>query len=112
MLAKDIEKLREILLASFQERGINAEKIVIFGSCVKDRKSRKDSDVDLVIVSKDFRNKDIFERIELARGVHRKLVAEIMKPFDIMYYSDEEWKKRKSLIINTAKNEGLSIHER
>jgi hypothetical protein len=42
--------------------------------------------------------------------VHWKLVENVMKPFDIIYYSDEEWEKGDSLIINSAKKEGKSIY--
>jgi hypothetical protein len=33
-----------------------------------------------------------------------------LKPFDIMYYSDEEWEEGNSLIINAAKEEGEVIY--
>jgi predicted nucleotidyltransferase len=47
-----------------ENRGINADKIVVFGSYGRGDK-REDSDIDLIIVSKNFRNKSIFERVEL-----------------------------------------------
>lgn len=63
-----------------------------------------------VLVSKDFRNKDIFEKVELTNGIHRKLVDKIRKSFDIMYYSDTKWDKSNSLIIDYAKKEGKLIY--
>jgi hypothetical protein len=38
-------------------------------------------------------------------------VENIAKPFDIIYYSDEEWEKGNSLIIYFAKKEGKIIYE-
>ena len=109
MVKREIIKIKEILKTLLKERGIDVEKIVVFGSYAKS-KEKEDSDIDIMIVSKDFRNKDIFQRVELTRGIHRKLIDEIMKPFDIMYYSDKEWVAGNSLIINAAKEEGVVIY--
>ena len=109
MAKKEFIEIQKILRELFQLRGISIYKIVIFGSYAK-RMQRQDSDIDIIIISKDFRNKDIFERVELTRGIHRELVNRIKKPFDIMYYSDKEWDKGHSLIINAAKEEGEVIY--
>jgi predicted nucleotidyltransferase len=109
VVKREIIKIKEILKTLLQERGIDVEKIVVFGSYAKS-KEKEDSDIDIMIVSKDFRNKDIFQKVELTRGIHSRLIDEIMKPFDIMYYSDEEWVAGNSLIINAAKEEGIVIY--
>jgi len=111
MAKREIIKIKKILITLLQERGIHVEKIVVFGSFAKG-KMNKNSDIDIIIVSKDFRNKDIFERVEMTRGIHRKLIEGVMKPFDIMYYSNEEWKGSHSLIINAAKKEGEIVYAR
>lgn len=103
------EELEQILLELLKKKRISVDKIVVFGSYVKD-KIRPDSDMDIIIVSKDFRNKDIFERVVLTRGIHREMVQRFRIPFDIMYYSDEEWERGYSLIINTAKETGEIIY--
>ena len=108
MVKKEIVKIKKVLIELLKEKGICIEKIIVFGSYAKG-KGKEDSDIDIIVVSKDFRNKDIFEIVHLTKDVHWKLVEEIMKPFDIMYYSDEEWEKGHSLIINAAKEEGVVI---
>lgn len=109
--AKEIKnrELSEILTELLEQKGISIYKIVIFGSFAKGL-SKEDSDIDIIIVSRDFRNKSIFERVELTVGINRELVKKTMKPFDIMYYSDEEWEEGNSLIINAAKEEGEVIY--
>ncbi|MEW6202421.1 MAG: nucleotidyltransferase domain-containing protein [bacterium] len=102
-------KIRKILSKLFKQRGLSIYKIVVFGSVAKG-KSGKDSDIDLIIVSKDFRGKDIFKKVELTTGIGRELVKKTNKPFDIMYYSDIEWDNGHSLIINAAKREGEVIY--
>ena len=109
MVKREIINIKKILIESLEARGIDTEKIVIFGSYAKGEE-KKDSDIDIIIVSRDFRNKNIFERVEITRGIHRKLIEEVMKPFDIIYYSDEEWEIGHSLIINEAKEEGEVVY--
>ncbi len=103
------KKVGKILAELLKQRGISIYKIVIFGSYAKGTQ-RENSDIDIIVVSRDFRDKSIFERVELTKGIGRELVKRTKKPFDIMYYSDKEWKKGHSLIINAAKQKGEVIH--
>ena len=107
MLKKDVIKLqvKNILKQIFSKKKIDIDKIVIFGSLVNG-KLREDSDIDVIIVSKDFRGKGIFERVRMTTGVGSELVRRLKMPVDIMYYSDEEWDKGDFLIINEAKEKG------
>jgi len=95
----------KILTKMFQQRGISLDKIVIFGSLARGME-REDSDIDIIIVSKDFRKKSIFERVELITGIGRELVRRTKKPYDMLFISDQEWEKGNSLVINAAKKEG------
>jgi predicted nucleotidyltransferase len=109
MVKEEILKIEEILKRSFQDRGLTISKIVLFGSYLRG-KIKKDSDIDIIVISPDFKNRDIFEKIELTKGIHKELVKRTMKPIDILYYSDVEWEKADSLIINTAKQNGRVIY--
>jgi predicted nucleotidyltransferase len=109
MAKKEIIKLKKVLSKALKDKGISVSQIILFGSSAKG-KAREDSDIDIIIVSKDFRNKDIFEKAELTRGIHRELVKQIMRPFDILYYSDVDWRIGHSLIIHAAKIDGQVIY--
>jgi len=100
--------ISNILEGLLQRKGIDAQKIVIFGSYARGVQ-REDSDIDIIIVSRDFRDKSIFERAELTIGIGRELVKKIKKPFDLLFYSDDEWNGSRSLIINEAKENGEVI---
>jgi predicted nucleotidyltransferase len=91
-----------------QERGINPFKIVVFGSYARGTE-REDSDIDIVVVSKDFRNKSIFERVSLTTGIGRQMVHQFKKPIDLLFYSDKEWEEGNSLVLNTARLEGVTL---
>lgn len=103
------ERLEKSLMDLLKRKGIRVSKIVLFGSYAKGE-GKEDSDIDIIIVSEDFRGKDIFDRVKITRGVHRGLVKEFMKPFDLIYYSDEEWETGSSSIINEAKEYGEVIY--
>lgn len=102
------EEIVKILSELLAQKGIHVSKIVIFGSFAKG-KLRKDSDIDLIVVSKDFRNKSIFERAEAVSGIGWEIVNKTRMPFDILYYSDDEWEKG-NLIINAAKEQGEIVY--
>lgn len=109
MAKKEIKTIGKTLAELLNLKGIAVTRIVLFGSYAKGRE-KIGSDFDIVVVSKNFRGKDIFERVELVSGVHRELVKKVKKPVDIVYYSDTEWEKGRSLIINAAKKEGKPIY--
>jgi len=109
MVEKEITELKNTLIKFFQKKDVNLYKLVVFGSYAK-RLNNEKSDIDLVIVSKDFRGKDIFEKIKLISGIHKELVRKFRRPFDLMYYSDTEWNKGSSILINSAKKEGITIY--
>ena len=110
MLEKHIAKKKIVLILRnlFKKKGIALGKIVIFGSFTKGLRN-ENNDIDIIIVSTDFRDKSLFERVELTTGINRELVRKMKKPVDTIFYSDEEWEQGFSLIINTAKKEGEII---
>jgi len=104
-------RIRKILLEEFKSRKLSLDLVVLFGSYARDNPG-KDSDIDLLIISRDFRDKGIFEKVEMVNGINSKLVHQLKKPLDLLYYSDLEWKRSRSLIINTAKADGEIIHQK
>lgn len=97
------EKAVETIKKLLKLRGIDTYKIVVFGSYAKGI-PKKDSDLDIIVVSKDFEDKDIFKRVELVNGIHSELVDIIRLPVDLLYYSVSEWKKGNSLILSSVKH--------
>jgi len=106
MVKEKQEKIISLIKALLKEKGICVSQIIMFGSQVKGT-VKKDSDLDIIILSKDFEGKDIFEKVKMAQGLHRALIKQLLLPLDILYYSPSEWKKSYSLIVDIAKNEGI-----
>jgi hypothetical protein len=97
---KEIEKFVERL-----KEEINLKEIIFFGS-----RSRNDylesSDIDLIIVSPDFKDVDYLKRFELVYPYLKELRIEF-----IPLTSEEFEIKRKQLtLINEAVREGMKIN--
>jgi predicted nucleotidyltransferase len=110
VVEKELSQLKRALITLLVERGISPEALLLFGSAATGT-ANGDSDIDLIIVSKSFRNKDLFRRLAMARGMHGELISLFGKPFDILYYSDTEWRQGESLIIAEAKATGKMLYE-
>ncbi len=110
MAEKEIEKIKNEISLFANSKKISIDKIVLFGSQIMGT-ANKESDIDLLLVSKDFANKSYSQRIKKLLGLNRRLVKLTNKPFDILYYSDEEWENSSSLMIQEAKEHGKVIYE-
>jgi len=110
MSEKEIEKIKNKIEMFSVSKNVTIDKIILFGSQIKET-ANKESDIDLVIVSKDFKDKTYSQRIKKLLGLNRILVKLTDKPFDILYFSDEEWENSSSLMILEAKEHGKVIYE-
>ena len=72
---------------ALQELGINVKRVILYGSFARGTQ-RKDSDIDLVIVSNDFERMKLRKRVELL-GI---AAARIMKPVEARGYTPKEVK--------------------
>ncbi|MDI6760651.1 MAG: nucleotidyltransferase domain-containing protein [Candidatus Brocadiaceae bacterium] len=86
-----------------RESGINISKIILFGSQVKGR-AVEESDIDMVIVSKDFKDKDIFERARLTKEAEIMTIRKFMIPLDIITVTPEEFESETSLVADLARD--------
>lgn len=106
-----IKETSSKLFNLLKEKNIPVKYLILFGS-YSTGKNNKDSDIDYIIVSSIFRNKNIFEKAELSKDIDWALIEEFQLPFDIIYYSDIEWENKSgsSVIINEAKKYGKVLY--
>ena len=102
MAKSKVVKVIKFLEESLREKNLNVSKIILFGSYAKG-KPTGESDVDIAIVSEDFRNKDIFERVELIKEAEIKTIKKFMIPLDIITMTPEELESETSLIADFVK---------
>ncbi len=62
----------------------------------------EESDIDIVIVSEDFKKKNIFKRANLTKDAEIRTIKKFMIPLDIITLTPEEYESRKSLSAEYA----------
>jgi predicted nucleotidyltransferase len=102
MVQKTVKKAIKFLGQCLQQKGLQVEKIILFGSHARGTSS-EESDIDIVIISKDFKNKDIFQRVNLTMEAEVSTIKKFMIPFDIITMTPEELESETSLITDYAR---------
>jgi predicted nucleotidyltransferase len=96
--------LIKFLEGCLREKGVKITKIILFGSQITG-KATEESDLDIVIISEDFKGKDIFKRAELTKEAEIMTIKKFMIPLDIITLTPEEFESGTSLIAEYARKE-------
>jgi len=102
---KAVAAVVAFLGTALQKAGVRIEKLVLYGSQAKDC-AREDSDIDVIVVSPDFRDKDIFQRVELTAEADRDTIRKFTVPLDLTLMTPEEFESRTSPIAVYARESG------
>lgn len=78
---------------------IQVEQMILYGSHVEGT-AREDSDIDLVIISSSFADKSYWERINILSDA----IYQVFAPIEVSAFTPDEWKSKKSLISDYARN--------
>ena len=81
-----IQYLKELLVKS----GLDVNSIALFVSALSGE-MHVDSDIDLIIISSDFRDKDIFERSQMTMKPEIATLKKYKVSMDILNLSPEEY---------------------
>jgi predicted nucleotidyltransferase len=85
-----IVEVIDFLKQSLIKSGIQVDSIALFGSALTG-KMDKDSDIDLIIISSDFINLDLFERAKLTMKPETETLRKFKMPMDIINLSPDEF---------------------
>ena len=105
-----MEEREHIVIAEYRKKlealGIKVKKIILYGSYASGT-DREDSDLDLVVVSDDFSDMDVWDRLCLL-GRARK---GIKRPMEILGLTEEEFDSEGegSFIGDEVKSKGLEV---
>ena len=102
MVEERIKEIAKLIKDFLKNRNIIVDIIIVFGSYAKGNYT-KDSDLDIAIVSRNFDDKDIFQKTEMLKGLKWSLVEKFMFPFDIVLISLKEWQESSSLVVDFVK---------
>lgn len=98
---QEIEGIIKQYTSKLADLGIVVERMILFGSYAKGY-PREDSDIDLIVVSKDFERMNIRERLEIL-GIAS---ARIMQPIQAKGYTpmEIESKEKDSFLLEIIKH--------
>jgi len=84
---------------ALESAGIRPDKLILFGSFATGG-YREGSDIDIVVISQDFRNKNYWERIDVLASA----IYQIFEPIEAVAMTPDEWEAGESLIVDYAKD--------
>ena len=90
---------------------IKVDGVFLFGSYATG-KARGDSDIDIVVISPDFKEIDFIKRMEMLSHFRQAKITRSV-PMDIIGYTPEEFANidKESVIMKQAKREGRMIFQ-
>jgi predicted nucleotidyltransferase len=77
------------LAQCLREAGIDVARVILFGSHARGE-AGEESDIDVAVVSEDFRGTDIFGRADVIGQAHWRVVSKYHIPMDIVALTPEE----------------------
>ncbi len=95
MAEKQLIKIVDYLAAEIRKNGISISKIILFGSRAEGR-SAADSDIDVAVVSEDFRGKDIFQRTDMLQDASARTIRKFAVPVDLVLLTPKELHSKSS----------------
>ncbi len=109
-LSHKSEKIKKIIKEYIRELKpfIKIKKAILFGSWARGT-AHRDSDIDLIIISPDFKKIEFMKRLLWLSRMRRE---KFMSPgMDIFGYTPKEFEKlsKESIVLQEAKKEGITI---
>jgi len=97
MVKKSTLKAVTFMKDRLQQTGLNVQKIIVFGSQANG-KYNAENDINIIVISNDFANKNIFKRARLTKDAEIMTIRKFMIPLDIVTMTPEELADDKSLL--------------
>jgi predicted nucleotidyltransferase len=83
---------------ALEAEGVRPQKMILFGS-YSTGTQHEGSDIDLVVISEDFENKDYWERINVLAAA----LVRVFEPIEALAMTPQEWESGDSLIVDFAR---------
>jgi len=99
---RKLMRVLDYLHEQLEESGIRVSRIILFGSQVK-KTAVNDSDIDVVIVSDNFRRKDLWKRTEMLKSPVVNTIDKFIVPLDVIPMTCEELESEGSIIAGYAR---------
>ncbi len=83
---------------AIESQNVKVEKLILFGSYATGA-NREGSDIDVVVISKNFAGKDYWERTDILS----QAIYDVFAPIEAVALTPEEWEKGESAVVEYAK---------
>ena len=94
---KDVLNILKRLKELLEHTNIHVDRLILFGSWAKGTQ-REGSDIDVVVISNDFKDKDYWARINILSDA----IYQIFAPIEAVAMTPQEWESKESLICDFA----------
>lgn len=84
---------------ALESEHIEIEQLILYGSHAEG-KAKEESDIDVVVISSSFSDKNYWERIDILT----EAIYKIFEPIEASAFTPDEWKSNQSLLVDYAKN--------
>jgi len=91
---RDVKRIIERYRQELRNLNINSKKIILYGSYAKGN-PREDSDIDLIVISDNFEDMNLRERLEIL-GV---AAGRVFEPIEALGYTSKEIKQKKETFL-------------
>lgn len=108
MAQKRAKEVVQFFSNCLREKELKVSRIIVFGSQAKGT-ATEESDIDIIIVSEDFKRKNIFKRADMTKDAEIRTIRKFMVPLDIITLTPEEYENKTSLMAEYA-HEGEVIY--
>jgi len=96
---KSVLKVIANFKKAIESKGVKINKLILFGSYANGG-YKDSSDIDIIVISNDFRDKTYWERIDILSSA----IYEVFEPIEAIAMTPQEWEDRESMIVDYAKN--------
>ena len=98
---KEVMRVVRYFVKRLRETGVDVSRVVVFGSHFKGT-ANAESDIDLILVSKDFQNKNIFERAGIIRKAYADTVGKYLFGIDLIMETPEDFNPDFGIVVYAA----------
>ena len=92
MAEATVKTVIAFLKKEFSRQGLKLDGIALFGSHLNGKAS-EGSDIDLILISEMFKNKNIFQRSEIVMDTELKAIRKFKVPLDLLTLTSAEFTK-------------------